>query len=203
MYHDGQNSSPCDGYAQAYTMLLAAANIESYVISAPGHSWNLVKIGEKYYQTDVTWDDPRVHDINWNWITKTYDTPYSTDYTHFLKSHAEMVSLHDNRYKDLTFDTYLCELHELLNQYTGTRDQIVALALCCTESYSDSNHDGILDYDFDLDGAALQGSDFNEYNGLMQFCFGLIVYSRRRTGINRCASCCIFFSEPFDRHKSP
>lgn len=57
----------CDGYTKLLGLLLNEAGIENMYVSgeaAPGggeryipHSWNLVKIGEKYYHIDATWDD--------------------------------------------------------------------------------------------------------------------------------------------------
>lgn len=57
----------CDSYSKAYGLLLDKAGIESKrvtgtVLKEDGgsetHAWNIVKIGEKWYQVDVTWDDP-------------------------------------------------------------------------------------------------------------------------------------------------
>lgn len=54
----------CEGYAKAYIYLLDKLGIESYMCSSEilNHAWNIVKIDNKYYHTDVTWDDP-VEDI--------------------------------------------------------------------------------------------------------------------------------------------
>lgn len=50
----------CEGYALAYKYLLNRAGIECYMVTSESmnHAWNLVKLGENYYQVDVTWDDP-------------------------------------------------------------------------------------------------------------------------------------------------
>ncbi len=57
----------CDGYSKAYILLLSKAGIEAlrvtgYVYSSHGtiepHAWNLVQLDGKWYQVDVTWDDP-------------------------------------------------------------------------------------------------------------------------------------------------
>lgn len=52
----------CDGYSEAFKILMNAAGIECKVIygSTPygPHAWNQVKIGGVWYNTDVTWDDP-------------------------------------------------------------------------------------------------------------------------------------------------
>lgn len=52
----------CDGYAEAYKILLNGAGIDCKVIygNTPNglHAWNQVKIDNKWYNVDVTWDDP-------------------------------------------------------------------------------------------------------------------------------------------------
>ena len=50
----------CQGYAEAYSILMQRCGIECYVVTsaALNHAWNVVKIGGQYYNVDVTWDDP-------------------------------------------------------------------------------------------------------------------------------------------------
>lgn len=50
----------CEGYALAYKYLLNQVGIECCMVSssAMNHAWNLIKLDGKYYQVDVTWDDP-------------------------------------------------------------------------------------------------------------------------------------------------
>lgn len=52
----------CRGYVMAYKHLLDLAGIESYVAESfeMSHAWNVVKIGDKFYHVDVTWDDPSI-----------------------------------------------------------------------------------------------------------------------------------------------
>ncbi|MCR5829307.1 MAG: hypothetical protein K6F93_03035 [Lachnospiraceae bacterium] len=51
----------CEGYAKAFKYMLDLADIENVYITGNGggeaHAWNAVKIGDKYYPVDVTWDD--------------------------------------------------------------------------------------------------------------------------------------------------
>ncbi len=57
----------CEGYTKAMKLLLDKAGVESGIVSGvvddpngePGnHMWNVVKIGDEFYHTDCTWDDP-------------------------------------------------------------------------------------------------------------------------------------------------
>ncbi len=59
----------CSGYAKAYQLLLDAAGIENTTLTGKtsedegepvAHIWNAVKIDDKWYYVDVTWDDPLV-----------------------------------------------------------------------------------------------------------------------------------------------
>ena len=75
-----QDTTVCEGYARALTLLLRQANIEAHFISGmttPGkHAWVIVKLGGKYFHVDPTWND---------------GSPI--EYTHFLKSDDEFKAL--------------------------------------------------------------------------------------------------------------
>jgi len=55
-------SAVCEGYALAAYRLFLAAGLESRIISGLGnnepHAWNIVKVDGKWYNIDLTWDDP-------------------------------------------------------------------------------------------------------------------------------------------------
>lgn len=60
------NYAVCDGYALAFTYLLQQCHLESMVVlgnagssmtSLGGHAWSLAKIGGKWREVDVCWDD--------------------------------------------------------------------------------------------------------------------------------------------------
>ena len=164
----GIGETVCAGYTKAYTMLLSAANIESYPLQTTnagnvGHAWNLVKIGGKYYETDVTWDD------------HTNGTLYGTMYTRFLKSDAAMQTIHNSQISP-HFDPpslwNVANEHPYLSTFTGTSSEVEAMIASATESFADSNNDGILDYDLDMDGVMFQGSDWQAFNGVLQFMYG-------------------------------
>ncbi|MCR5305589.1 MAG: leucine-rich repeat protein [Oscillospiraceae bacterium] len=161
----GIGETVCEGYAKALTMLLATADIESYRIHSTSHQWNIVNIDGTYYQVDVTWDDP----IPYGGGDNTHSDPYSTCYEHFLKSRAEMDSLHGSVHHNPTPATDGNYEHALLTRYTGN---IAELMTQCNSTYMDYNEDGILDYDLDLDGNAFQPSDWDAYGGVLQFSFG-------------------------------
>ena len=162
---EGIGESVCVGYAKAYTMLLSAANIESYVIGGSpcidkgGRAWNAVKIDDKYYQCDVLADD-----------TDGSVGNYGTYYANFLKNDTDMMNLHNCRYgATKMYDD--ADDHILLRKYN---DYIVPQLGQCGQSYKDANQDGILDYDYNLSGKWLQYDflrDLYAYNFMNQYIY--------------------------------
>lgn len=57
-----EKSAVCEGYAITAYRLFLAAGLESRIISGYGdgepHAWNIVKVDGKWYNIDLTWDDP-------------------------------------------------------------------------------------------------------------------------------------------------
>lgn len=84
----------CSGYAAAFNLLAECSGLESIVVSGQAeddnginviqnHAWNQVKIDGKWYNLDVTWDDPvgNAYDM----ITHEY---FNLDDEIFLISHS-------------------------------------------------------------------------------------------------------------------
>ena len=62
-----KNKVVCEGYAKAFKYLLDSLKIECILVSgtainssgeSESHMWNYVKLDDKWYAVDVTWDDP-------------------------------------------------------------------------------------------------------------------------------------------------
>lgn len=57
-----EGKAVCNGYAQAMKLLCDLTGVECQMIAGQAdgenHAWNLVRLGEKWYHADVTWDDP-------------------------------------------------------------------------------------------------------------------------------------------------
>lgn len=75
----------CDGYSKAFMMIMEHYNIPCMMVTGGQHAWNLVKIKDKWYHVDCTFDDPIV---NWNFNNKHVYTTY------FLKTDAYMAKDH-------------------------------------------------------------------------------------------------------------
>ena len=82
----------CQGYSLALYRILRRAGIPVRVISGYGnnesHGWNIVGLGGKYYNIDVTWDATLVQD-------------YRSDYNYFLKNETDF----SNHTRDARFST--------------------------------------------------------------------------------------------------
>ena len=63
------DSTVCEGYARAYTLLLQEAGFkedEVYYLSSRSHAWNIVKLGNEYYHIDVCHDDEIGNSYNYS-----------------------------------------------------------------------------------------------------------------------------------------
>lgn len=68
-----KGSAVCQGYCTLLYKMLKEAGIDNRIVTSTSHSWNIVKMGNNYYNVDVTWDD------------SSYDN--GTPYTYFLRCH--------------------------------------------------------------------------------------------------------------------
>lgn len=48
----------CSGYADTMAIFLHEMGIENYKVASATHVWNAVKLNDKWYHLDLTWDDP-------------------------------------------------------------------------------------------------------------------------------------------------
>lgn len=65
-------SSVCAGYARAFQYLMQQMGIPCYYCtgySGENHAWNIAKLGEEYYNVDVTWDD--TEPMTYDYFNKT------------------------------------------------------------------------------------------------------------------------------------
>ena len=74
----------CGGYSDSMKLFLDKLNIPNYKISSENHIWNLVKVNDKWYHLDLTWDDPIKCDQNTNQCEDIIE------YVYFLISTEEL-----------------------------------------------------------------------------------------------------------------
>ncbi len=57
-----QGYSLCGGYTDSMAIILNDMGITNYKVSSDNHIWNALKIDDKWYHLDLTWDDPVTQD---------------------------------------------------------------------------------------------------------------------------------------------
>ena len=77
----------CGGYTDSMMLFLERLNVKSYKISSQNHVWNYVYLNSKWYNLDLTWDDP---------ISKTGDDTLLD--TFFLISDKELENLNSTEH---------------------------------------------------------------------------------------------------------
>lgn len=85
-------STVCAGYSRAFQYCLQQLGIPCYYCygtAGENHAWNIVKLGNEYYNVDVTWDDIDGSDeVQYNYFNKK-DSDYGT--THIRKELAKLL----------------------------------------------------------------------------------------------------------------
>lgn len=104
----------CQGYAEAMSVLLKKAGIESYVVSSysMNHAWNVVRLDGNYYHIDATWDDPVMSD---NQYEDNIDEGF-VSHTYFVRSDSEMTEKY-NHYGWTTTDIPICNKENSYEEY--------------------------------------------------------------------------------------
>lgn len=81
----------CDGYAEAFMLFMLINDVEAEVITGKAdggpHAWNQVKVDGKWYNLDLTWDDP----IDTN---TGRDIPNHVFYKYFMLDDKELYATH-------------------------------------------------------------------------------------------------------------
>lgn len=124
----------CETYTEVYAYLLAQNGIRSEIIDsdAMNHEWLRVQLDGKYYNVDLTWDDPmydRPGKASHNyflWSDEEFQTESSvkdahTDYTYAHASSAD-YDAYDNLH---AFNTQVCWLNGNLYAIDENSEQLV------------------------------------------------------------------------------
>lgn len=89
----------CEGYAFAFDYLCKQVGIDCFTVSGANsegasHAWNIVKLEDKWYNVDCTWDDP---------ILSPVDTEFIRHY-YFLAADSDISGV--THFPDNTYYTY-------------------------------------------------------------------------------------------------
>lgn len=131
-----KHKSVCQGYAEAFKLLMDMLNIPCKVVSGTanngsgngyqGHAWNVVKIDGKWYNIDVTWDDP---------IGNEKD---SVNYGYFLINDSKLSK--DHKWRSSKYPKCLTDNSEKFIKMIGeVSDSIEDAASRAYEAYTKGN----------------------------------------------------------------
>lgn len=90
-------SAVCEGYASAAYRMFTDSGISSRIIigaaNGGSHAWNIVKVNGKWYNIDLTWDDPIMSNGS-----------QVLEYDYFLKNDADFIDhIRDTEYRTTAF----------------------------------------------------------------------------------------------------
>lgn len=103
----------CEDYTRCYAYLLAQAGIKSEIVDSDSmaHEWIKIQLEGRYYEVDITWDDPTSPD-------RSTDYPGRVSHDFFLFSDSAFTDHYDystvNPSADTTYDHYY--LHHMDSQ---------------------------------------------------------------------------------------
>ena len=113
-----EKQATCGGYAKAFKYLVDELGIECIVIQGEAnsnekienHAWNYIKINDKWYGVDCTWDDPIIIGDIEQGVTTIYYTYFLKGKNVFENTHHPIESLIGTKnefyYPELEFDNY-------------------------------------------------------------------------------------------------
>ncbi len=115
-----EGTGVCEAYANTTKFLLDLCGVECQIISGDAtnadgtqsHAWNLVKLGEDWYQVDTTWDDP------------TRDSEREVSHTYFNITDEQMARDHEwkrDRYPKAKGEKY--NYYKKEGKYFETQEQ--------------------------------------------------------------------------------
>ena len=114
-----EKQATCGGYAKAFKYLIDELGMECIVIQGEAnsnekienHAWNYIKIGDKWYGVDCTWDDPIIIGNIEEGVNRIYYTYFLKGKSVFENTHYPIESLVGTKkefyYPDLEFDNYI------------------------------------------------------------------------------------------------
>ena len=96
------DTTVCAGYSQAMQLLMNAAGIDCSIVTSGDHEWNIVRIQNIWYYTDLTWDDFSTEQaaiygqgVGYKYFNRSNqafmnDSARPVSYTHLLPSSATL-----------------------------------------------------------------------------------------------------------------
>ena len=128
-------TSVCQGYATLFYRLALEVGIDTRIITGLAgtseldyHSWNIVKLNNKYYLLDATWDEGT---YEYSWFLKSYDDfPYHYEDTAYTYPLADSSYVHqeDTEGSEGDFEYTVSNGTATITKYTGSAKNVVVPA---------------------------------------------------------------------------
>jgi len=105
------NYCVCQGYAEAFQLLMLCEKIETTIVSGrsrdDNHCWNQVLLGKDWYNVDVTWDDPKSSEETTDWVSN-YEVHAFLNITDEYLEYADHFWNHDMSHpaNQMTYNYY-------------------------------------------------------------------------------------------------
>jgi len=123
-----EGKAKCDGYAMLTYKMLKAAGIENKIVTNEDHAWNIVKINDKWYHMDTTWDDAKKKDFGFYKYynlsddeileTRNYDNEYGIECTsNYIDDLTERNS--DGKYEEILKDLKKNDDYYFINRFNS------------------------------------------------------------------------------------
>ena len=120
----------CDGYAMLTYKMLKAAGIENIIVTNEDHAWNVVKINDKWYHLDTTWDDAKKKDYGFYRYynltdeeileTRNYINVYGIECTsNYIADLTERNANSDGKYGEILKDFEQNDDYYFLNSFNS------------------------------------------------------------------------------------
>ena len=139
----------CDGYAKSFYFLTKANGIESILVGGTAtnmagtesHAWNKVKINNKWYAIDVTWDDP------------SPEEPGRVLYDYYLVTDKDIATDHkwdDAGLPDAVSEDFgkVYEMYRDYPKYGSAQEAYDAVSAQCIEFFESGSYGDTLELNF-------------------------------------------------------
>jgi len=80
-----QEKTVCAGYTKMFSILANGNGVDTVSVTSSDHAWNIVKLGDSWYNVDTTWDD-QSYGIIYDYFNKSDDF-FREDSSHIPESH--------------------------------------------------------------------------------------------------------------------
>ena len=148
-----EHDAVCDGYAESLQILFDCCGIDSYFVtgvasdivsgSSENHAWNMVKIDDKWYHLDATWDDPEVEGAKYapiHWYFNLSDSDIGRDHTWTRENYPAATSDDASFYKNSK--SYFTSVGEMRHGMTALmKGKNVVQCECAVKGSAPSSED--------------------------------------------------------------